>query len=203
MVLLLDFTHSWNDSWVEKDEQKWSVQVLLAAFPKIPFCAPNSCLVSDQLILDRYIALLVVSIGCYLAAFTFSGLLFIWFNPSGHDCGLNVFFLVMTMILAFVFAVIALHPAVRITLCYCFIVHIRHNFLLYQLSYIHSSAVPVLRFMNSSCVIELKFCTSVQLVHAPLTEDKMPIDKDGKCLRKTFSLVISYKHEIESQLVSV
>ncbi|CAK9329053.1 unnamed protein product [Citrullus colocynthis] len=83
VVLLLDFTHSWNDSWVEKDEQKW------------------------------YIALLVVSIGCYLAAFTFSGLLFIWFNPSGHDCGLNVFFLVMTMILAFVFAVIALHPAVN------------------------------------------------------------------------------------------
>ncbi|KAA0033429.1 hypothetical protein IC582_026912 [Cucumis melo] len=83
VVLLLDFTHSWNDSWVEKDEQKW------------------------------YIALLVVSIGCYLGTYTFSGLLFIWFNPSGHDCGLNVFFLVMTMILAFVFAVIALHPAVN------------------------------------------------------------------------------------------
>ena len=73
--------------------------------------------------MDRYIALLVVSIGCYLAAFAIPGLLFIWFNPSGHDCGLNVFFLVMTMILAFVFAVIALHPAVS-TLCYCFIVRI-------------------------------------------------------------------------------
>ncbi|KGN47263.1 serine incorporator 3 [Cucumis sativus] len=83
VVLLLDFTHSWNDSWVEKDEQKW------------------------------YVALLVVSIGCYLGTYIFSGLLFIWFNPSGHDCGLNVFFLVMTMILAFVFAVIALHPAVN------------------------------------------------------------------------------------------
>ncbi|KAG6575017.1 Serine incorporator 3 [Cucurbita argyrosperma subsp. argyrosperma] len=83
VILLLDFTHSWNDSWVEKDERKW------------------------------YIALLVVSIGCYLAAFAIPGLLFIWFNPSGHDCGLNVFFLVMTMILAFVFAVIALHPAVN------------------------------------------------------------------------------------------
>ncbi|XP_057956826.1 uncharacterized protein LOC131150238 [Malania oleifera] len=83
VIILLDFTHSWNDAWVAKDEQKW------------------------------YIALLAVSVGCYLAAFTFSGILFIWFNPSGHDCGLNVFFIVMTMILAFAFAVIALHPQVN------------------------------------------------------------------------------------------
>ncbi|MBA0797563.1 hypothetical protein Gohar_008247, partial [Gossypium harknessii] len=81
VIILLDFTHSWNDAWVEKDEQKW------------------------------YIALLAVSIGCYLVAFAFSGILFIWFNPSGHDCGLNVFFIVMTMVLAFSFGVIALHPA--------------------------------------------------------------------------------------------
>lgn len=83
VIILLDFTHSWNDAWVEKDEQKW------------------------------YIALLAVSIGCYLVAFAFSGILFIWFNPSGHDCGLNVFFIVMTMVLAFSFGIIALHPAVN------------------------------------------------------------------------------------------
>ncbi|CAA2938071.1 probable serine incorporator [Olea europaea subsp. europaea] len=83
VIILLDATHSWNDSWVAKDEQKW------------------------------YVALLVISVVCYLAAFTFSGILFIWFNPSGHDCGLNVFFIVMTLILAFAFAVIALHPKVN------------------------------------------------------------------------------------------
>ncbi|XP_022767765.1 serine incorporator 3-like isoform X1 [Durio zibethinus] len=83
VIILLDFTHSWNDAWVEKDEQKW------------------------------YIALLAVSVGCYLAAFVFSGILFIWFNPSGHDCGLNIFFIVMTMVLAFSFGIIALHPAVN------------------------------------------------------------------------------------------
>lgn len=83
VIMLLDATHSWNDAWVAKDEQKW------------------------------YIALLVVSVTCYIAAFVISGLLFIWFNPSGHDCGLNVFFLVMTMILAFSFGVIALHPQVN------------------------------------------------------------------------------------------
>ncbi|CAN8269606.1 unnamed protein product [Cochlearia groenlandica] len=83
VVLLLDATHNWNDSWVEKDERKW------------------------------YIALLVISVVCYLATYAFSGVLFMWFNPSGHDCGLNVFFIVMTMILAFVFAIVALHPAVN------------------------------------------------------------------------------------------
>ncbi|KAM3308822.1 putative serine incorporator [Capsicum chacoense] len=83
VIILLDATHSWNDSWVAKDEQKW------------------------------YIALLVVSVVCYIATFAFSGILFMWFNPSGHDCGLNVFFIVMTMILAFAFAVIALHPKVN------------------------------------------------------------------------------------------
>ncbi|KAF9623088.1 hypothetical protein IFM89_036485 [Coptis chinensis] len=60
--------------------------------------------------LGRYAALLVVSVGCYIAAFTFSGLVFIWFNPAGQDCGLNVFFIVMTMILAFGYAILALHP---------------------------------------------------------------------------------------------
>ncbi|CAL5337750.1 unnamed protein product [Camellia sinensis] len=57
-----------------------------------------------------YYALFAIPVVCYIIAFTLSGILFIWFNPSGQDCGLNVFFLVMTMILAFAFAVIALHP---------------------------------------------------------------------------------------------
>lgn len=83
VVILLDFTHSWNDAWVEKDEQKW------------------------------YVALLSITVVCYLATYAFSGVLFMWFNPSGHDCGLNVFFIVMTMILAFVFAIVALHPQVN------------------------------------------------------------------------------------------
>lgn len=68
---------------------------------------------SDNSDLCRYIALLVISGVCYLGAYAVLGVLFIWFNPSGHDCGLNIFFIVMTMILAFAFAVIALHPAVN------------------------------------------------------------------------------------------
>lgn len=83
VIILLDATHSWNDSWVAKDEQKW------------------------------YAALLAVSVVCYLATYGFSIVLFIWFNPSGHDCGLNIFFIVTTMVLAFAFAIIALHPKVN------------------------------------------------------------------------------------------
>ncbi|EXC14084.1 putative serine incorporator [Morus notabilis] len=82
VVLLLDFVHRWNDTWVGYDEQFW------------------------------YIALFVVSLFCYGATFVFSGLLFHWFTPSGHDCGLNTFFIVMTLISVFVSAVVALHPTV-------------------------------------------------------------------------------------------
>jgi len=28
VIILLDFTHSWNDAWVEKDEQKWYAEFL-------------------------------------------------------------------------------------------------------------------------------------------------------------------------------
>ncbi|KAG6781558.1 hypothetical protein POTOM_014469 [Populus tomentosa] len=83
VVLLLDFVHGWNDKWVGYDEKFW------------------------------YVALFVVSLVCYVGTFAFSGLLFHWFTPSGQDCGLNTFFIVMTLIFAFVFAIVALHPAVN------------------------------------------------------------------------------------------
>lgn len=62
--------------------------------------------------LCRYMALFIVSLICYIATFSFSGLLFHWFAPSGHDCGLNTSFIVLTLIFAVVFAVVALHPKV-------------------------------------------------------------------------------------------
>ncbi|CAI9113825.1 OLC1v1014508C1 [Oldenlandia corymbosa var. corymbosa] len=83
VVLLLDFVHGWNDKWVGYDEQFW------------------------------YMALLVVSLVCYIATFAFSGLLFYLFTASGHDCGLNTFFIVITLVAVFAFAVVTLHPAVN------------------------------------------------------------------------------------------
>ncbi|KAF4391825.1 hypothetical protein F8388_017420 [Cannabis sativa] len=61
---------------------------------------------------------------CFVCCFTIllfgelclSELLFHWFTPSGHDCGLNTFFIVMTLISVFVFAIVALHPALLGTL---------------------------------------------------------------------------------------
>ncbi|KAK1315776.1 hypothetical protein QJS10_CPA05g00902 [Acorus calamus] len=102
VVILLDFVHTWNDAWVEKDEQKW------------------------------YIALLAVSVICYLAAFSFSGVLFIWFNPSGHDCGLNIFIIVMSMILAFGFGIIALHPQVNGSLLPASVISVYSVYLCYS-----------------------------------------------------------------------
>ncbi|VAI62061.1 unnamed protein product [Triticum turgidum subsp. durum] len=64
-------------------------------------------------ILAAIMALLVVSVVCYIGSFAFSGLLFHWFTPSGQDCGLNMFFIVSTLILVFVFAIVALHPKVN------------------------------------------------------------------------------------------
>lgn len=60
----------------------------------------------------RYMALLIVSLVCYITTFAFSGLLFYLFTASGHDCGLNTFFIVSTLIFVFAFAVVTLHPTV-------------------------------------------------------------------------------------------
>lgn len=102
VVLLLDFVHGWNDSWVSKDEQFW------------------------------YMALLVVSLVCYAATFTFSGFLFHWFTPSGHDCGLNSFLIVFTLILVFVFAVVALHPKVNGSLLPASVISLYCTYLCYS-----------------------------------------------------------------------
>ncbi|KAM7516876.1 hypothetical protein LguiA_006459 [Lonicera macranthoides] len=90
-VLLLDFVHSWNDKWVGYDKK-------------------FLCM-----------ALLVVLVVCYVATFSFSGLLFYLFTASGQDCSLNTFFIVMILIFAFLFAIVTLHPVSGIILPTSFI----------------------------------------------------------------------------------
>ena len=85
---------------------EWGTHQLVLLEPKFVL---SLSLILSSYVMFREIALLVVTVICYLATFAFSGVLFMWFNPSDHDCGLNVFFIVLTMILAFVFAIIALH----------------------------------------------------------------------------------------------
>ncbi|XP_026395838.1 probable serine incorporator, partial [Papaver somniferum] len=84
VIILLDATNTWNDVWVERGERKWYGK-------HFHLCIP----------------LLAVFV-CYITTLTISGLMFAWFNPSGHDCNLNVFFIVMTIILAFGFVIITL-----------------------------------------------------------------------------------------------
>ncbi|OAY69415.1 Serine incorporator 3 [Ananas comosus] len=102
VVLLLDFVHGWNENWVSKDEQFW------------------------------YMALFIVSLICYIATFSFSGLLFHWFAPSGHDCGLNTSFIVLTLIFAVVFAVVALHPKVNGSLLPASVISVYCTYLCYS-----------------------------------------------------------------------
>ena len=126
VVLLLDFVHGWNDKWVGFDEQFWLVLAFVISFsissllPLIAFCLLIEYIFTplNQIYLlysYRYVALFVVSLVCYVGTFVFSGFLFYWFTPSGQDCGLNTFFIVMTLIFAFLFAIVALHPAVSYT----------------------------------------------------------------------------------------
>lgn len=128
VVLLLDFVHSWNDKWVGYDEQFWLVlSYVLHSY----FCCsrhpPHSNISSYSwlaVLCYRYVALLVVSLVCYVATFAFNGVLFHFFTPSGQDCGLNTFFIVMTLILIFGFAVVTLHPSVGSVYLFPLLLHI-------------------------------------------------------------------------------
>lgn len=124
VVLLLDFVHRWNNKWVGYDEQFWLVSLCHTAILLASSCQKflihnlfryanlcNPCY-SHPCLYCRYTALLVVSLVCYIGTIAFSGLLFHFFTASGHDCGMNTFFIVITLILVFVFAVITLHPSV-------------------------------------------------------------------------------------------
>ncbi|XP_059063572.1 uncharacterized protein LOC131051226 isoform X1 [Cryptomeria japonica] len=73
-------------SWfTEDDHNTYSI-----LYEKSGFSFPTQV---PYITMMRYIALLVVSFVCYIATFAFSGLLFYWFNPSGNDCSLNIFFI--------------------------------------------------------------------------------------------------------------
>lgn len=40
VLILLDFTHSWNDAWVEKDEKKWYVVIFYKSLFSLVFYFP-------------------------------------------------------------------------------------------------------------------------------------------------------------------
>lgn len=157
VVLLLDFTHSWNDSWVEKDEQKWSVQVLLAAFPKITIPFLPHLLFGFWLTNFGQVCCSPCGIN--------------WLLPWNiHFFGTSVYLVQSLRPWLWPQCLLPSHDYDS-CICICsncfapsgednFMLYVRQNLLLYWLSYILSCAPPVLHFMNPSCVIELKVCST-------------------------------------------
>jgi hypothetical protein len=82
MVILLDFTQTWNDTWVAMEDERYLY------------------------------ALLGVTVGCYAGIAAIVGLLFYWFNPAAAgDCSFNVTVIVLALVVALVLGAASMHPA--------------------------------------------------------------------------------------------
>eukprot|EP01018_Ginkgo_biloba_P009433 Gb_19089 [translate_table: standard] len=92
---------------------------------------------------------LVVSLVCYVATFSFSALLFYFFNPSGHDYTLNVFFIVMTLIIDIAFTVIAMHPQVNGSILPASVVSVYSTYLCYGDFQVNPRTTNAIVFMTS------------------------------------------------------
>jgi len=83
MLILLDFTHAWNDSWVSKESNAWLAGLL---------------------------GITVASFGLSIAGIA---VLYHYFHPAGAGkCSMNVTFVTLTLVAAILFSVISLLPKV-------------------------------------------------------------------------------------------
>ncbi|KAK9823454.1 hypothetical protein WJX72_002870 [[Myrmecia] bisecta] len=83
MIILLDLTQSWNDSWVAKEDNRYLY------------------------------ALLGITLGAYVGAATLAGLLFWLFAPSGSECSFNICMITLTLVLCLAFSLLSLHPSAQ------------------------------------------------------------------------------------------
>ncbi|KVH98088.1 TMS membrane protein/tumor differentially expressed protein [Cynara cardunculus var. scolymus] len=172
VVLLLDFVHSWNDKWVGYDEQFW------------------------------YAALLIVSLVCYVATFLFSGLLFYLFTPSGQDCGLNMFFILMTLILVFVFAIITLHPTVSGSILPASVISFYCMYLCYSglasepRDYTCNGLHKHSKAVNTSTLTVGLLTTVLSVVYSAVRGEKplLPLDKRDEHEEKEKSKPVTYSY---------
>jgi hypothetical protein len=88
LVLLVDFAHSWNESWVARVEEG------------------SKC---------HSFGLLFASILLYALAFTGTVLMFVFYTKSGdgESCGLSKFFIAMNLVLGAICTILAVHPRVQ------------------------------------------------------------------------------------------
>jgi len=84
MLILLDFSHTLNDSLVGAEEERY-LYLLLAA-----------------------------TVGCFLGSLGLSALMFIWFHPSGAgSCSLNVFLITSSLLLVAGYSVLSVTSAAK------------------------------------------------------------------------------------------
>uniref|UniRef100_A0A383VJK9 Serine incorporator n=1 Tax=Tetradesmus obliquus TaxID=3088 RepID=A0A383VJK9_TETOB len=86
MIILLDFTQSWNDAWVAHGEQD-----------------------------ERWLyGLLGLTVTCFAGVLAISGVLFYFFKPAGAgSCSLNVFLITASLLLCIGFSGLSLLPMAR------------------------------------------------------------------------------------------
>eukprot|EP00475_Leptophrys_vorax_P033203 TRINITY_DN51968_c0_g1_i1.p1 TRINITY_DN51968_c0_g1~~TRINITY_DN51968_c0_g1_i1.p1 ORF type:complete len:441 (-),score=10.25 TRINITY_DN51968_c0_g1_i1:599-1921(-) len=82
-VILLDFMFAWNDAWAAKDEHRW------------------------------YMAMLVVSVGAYIACVALLVLLAVWFVPDSDACQRNELILFASTLLVAALTAVSLHHKVN------------------------------------------------------------------------------------------
>lgn len=81
MVILLDFTQTWNDTWVAMEDERYLY------------------------------ALLAATVAAGVGTLSVVGVLFYWFNPSGGgDCSFNITAIVLVILLAVLLPAASLHP---------------------------------------------------------------------------------------------
>jgi len=83
MLILLDFTHEWNDSWVSKEHYGWVA------------------------------GLLTLTTTSYALSIAGIVVMYEFFNPSGATCTTNVTFITVTLISMVAFSVVSLLPQVK------------------------------------------------------------------------------------------
>ncbi|KAK9835016.1 hypothetical protein WJX81_004736 [Elliptochloris bilobata] len=84
ILMLLDFMVSWNDAWVDQEDNRllW--------------------------------ALLGITAGAYVGVVVIAGLLFYFFNPAGAgDCSLNISIVATTLVLALLVSAVSMSPYAR------------------------------------------------------------------------------------------
>lgn len=104
MILLIDFAHSWTESWVAKVEDGSKCHgVGMSSIHDVT----AGVLISSS-------GLVICSIGLYIATLVGIILMFVFYtNKEGEECGLNKFFISVDLVLCVVATILSIHPKVQ------------------------------------------------------------------------------------------